>query len=427
MRRLSAFWQALEAVAGLSLPLGEWTHRLASEMDIVRRYLRATGRLAQSYPCTLPGERGCRRRVVVHGPSDIVAICGVDPRECDSESLSRSEIAIHAVDLPALLRDVSKALGIQYRLDKVPVIESVWRVGLLDLGSQSPLPVYLLLRDSAEAVHHAVAELLGANSDRFALLTPTTKLPDVRTVELLRRRRCFAAALEDLVSAGDAGGLTSSMTLAEWSLRAESPQAATRGPTNCFRRSGNVWTIRFGDVEVQLKDRKGLRYLAILLKNPGREFKPWELLNEAGDLDVSSHPVFASGRSERSFESEGLGVGVPMEGGELPDPMARASCETRLRDLAVELGAAEAINDRGKVEALKEEQEQILQYLLGERGPRSQRYQQTDRAAQALRYSLRKLTRELPVFASHLEIALDQGPRWRYRKELAVSWSFQRP
>src|SRR5215831_14013834 len=41
---------------------------------------------------------------------------------------------------------------------------------------------------------------------------------------------------------------------------------------NLFRREGEYWTVRYEGSVARLKDAKGLRYLARLLGNPGREF-----------------------------------------------------------------------------------------------------------------------------------------------------------
>jgi hypothetical protein len=47
------------------------------------------------------------------------------------------------------------------------------------------------------------------------------------------------------------------------------PAAATKG--NVFRRRGDVWTLTYEGVSIQLRDAKGLRYLSRLLAEPGRE------------------------------------------------------------------------------------------------------------------------------------------------------------
>jgi hypothetical protein len=52
---------------------------------------------------------------------------------------------------------------------------------------------------------------------------------------------------------------------------------------NLFRREGEYWTVIFEGSVVRLKDAKGLRHLARLLAQPGREF-------HAVDLEAAECP-----------------------------------------------------------------------------------------------------------------------------------------
>lgn len=58
-----------------------------------------------------------------------------------------------------------------------------------------------------------------------------------------------------------------------------------------FRRDGEVWTISFAGTTVQLRDAKGLHYLASLLRHPGRRFSALELTAQ-----VARHGGGASSR-----------------------------------------------------------------------------------------------------------------------------------
>jgi hypothetical protein len=48
-------------------------------------------------------------------------------------------------------------------------------------------------------------------------------------------------------------------------------------PRNVFRREGEYWTVVYDGSVVRLRDAKGLRHLARLLANPGREFHAIDL------------------------------------------------------------------------------------------------------------------------------------------------------
>ena len=55
-------------------------------------------------------------------------------------------------------------------------------------------------------------------------------------------------------------------------------------PGAVFRREGDYWTVAYGGQTARLRDVKGLRYLACLLRRPGREVHVLELVREAEGL-----------------------------------------------------------------------------------------------------------------------------------------------
>src|SRR5262249_61613090 len=61
----------------------------------------------------------------------------------------------------------------------------------------------------------------------------------------------------------------------------------TPAAESVFRREGEYWTIRHLGSECHLRDSKGLRYLAFLLRNPGRECDALEVAAE-GRVDATA-------------------------------------------------------------------------------------------------------------------------------------------
>ena len=49
-------------------------------------------------------------------------------------------------------------------------------------------------------------------------------------------------------------------------------------PAQVLRREGDYWTIVFDQQLVRLRDSKGLRYLAVLLRHPGRKVAATDLV-----------------------------------------------------------------------------------------------------------------------------------------------------
>ena len=60
---------------------------------------------------------------------------------------------------------------------------------------------------------------------------------------------------------------------------------------NLLRKEGDYWTISYEGRAFRLKDTKGLRYLAELLRNPGREFHVLDLV--AADHEPGETPSTA--------------------------------------------------------------------------------------------------------------------------------------
>ncbi len=63
-------------------------------------------------------------------------------------------------------------------------------------------------------------------------------------------------------------------------------QACSDQPANVFQRDGDVWTLQYDGRVVRLKDARGLRYLAALLRHPARDFHVLDLAL----VDPEGHP-----------------------------------------------------------------------------------------------------------------------------------------
>ncbi len=98
------------------------------------------------------------------------------------------------------------------------------------------------------------------------------------------------------------------------------------GEESLFLRQNDYWIIRYHGHAALLKSTHGLRYLAVLLRDPGREFHVRELL--ARPIDASNPgAVAANGRV-----TGGLYGGVPVL-----DAQAKAECKCRVNDLRQDL------------------------------------------------------------------------------------------
>src|SRR5262249_25626285 len=138
-------------------------------------------------------------------------------------------------------------------------------------------------------------------------------------------------------------GMTSHALRAR-ALSPRTPPPAQAAPaTNVFARRGDYWTVAYGGFVLQLKDGKGVRYIAELLPRPGKET---HVLDRATAIDGA--PDRRRPRAEDDDLVDGR-LGSPPD---VPDARARAEYRRRADELQDELEEAERNNDVGRISRL---------------------------------------------------------------------------
>jgi hypothetical protein len=117
-------------------------------------------------------------------------------------------------------------------------------------------------------------------------------------------------------------------------------------PEAVFRRNGEYWTIGFPEQESCIKDRKGLRYLADLLRSPGNRIPALELITQGrNSQDADDYLVLSD------------------DAGPMLDYQAKAAYERRLVELREERDAAEDRGDEPRALKVETEMEAIRREL----------------------------------------------------------------
>lgn len=132
--------------------------------------------------------------------------------------------------------------------------------------------------------------------------------------------------------------------LATLATRPESGRVRSKRRLCAFRLDGDFWSIGEAARVVRLRDVKGLRYVAQLLRHPDREFHALDLADE-----------LPGGNEERPREFVGGDVVL--------DAQARREYRQRLISIRAELDEAQANNDRGRSELLEHELAVLTQQL----------------------------------------------------------------
>jgi tetratricopeptide (TPR) repeat protein len=178
-----------------------------------------------------------------------------------------------------------------------------------------------------------------------------------------------------------------------------------------FRSDGDMRTIGWADSQVVLRDLKGLKYIARLLADPGREFHALELVRlEQG-----------TGGPERS----NAGIVVL-------DETAKEAYRRRLVDVDDDIADAEATNDLGRAELARRDREYLvaeLRHAVGLGGRDRTVLDDGERArvsvTRSIRYSLARLAEASPVVAAHLQQHVHTGTFCSYEPDALqpVSWT----
>jgi tetratricopeptide (TPR) repeat protein len=191
----------------------------------------------------------------------------------------------------------------------------------------------------------------------------------------------------------------------------DAPDAQPAASLNVFRREGDYWTVTFEAQTVRVRDLKGMRYLARLLADPGREFHVLDLVaaETGGGAPVDSSRV---GRLPRSA----LG-----DAGAMLDGRAKDAYRRRLAEIEDDSAQALAIGDDERAAQAEAERDFLVQELaravgLGGRDRRAASASERARVAvtRAVRQAMTRVADHHPQLGDHLNHAIRTGAYCAY-------------
>ncbi|HEY3218358.1 MAG TPA: tetratricopeptide repeat protein [Candidatus Limnocylindria bacterium] len=185
------------------------------------------------------------------------------------------------------------------------------------------------------------------------------------------------------------------------------PAVPAAPQTAQLRREGDVWSVGFAGQSVRLNDSKGMRYLARLLREPGRELHA---------LDLAGAPDAAPAGQARV---------------EIIDPEARAAYRERLRDLDAEESEAERFGDSERAARARSEREFIAAELaaafgLGGKARTAATDAERARVAvtKAIKAALARIATASPALGRHLDATVHTGTFCSYTPDprAPITW-----
>jgi hypothetical protein len=178
-----------------------------------------------------------------------------------------------------------------------------------------------------------------------------------------------------------------------------------------FRREGEYWTIEFGDEALRVRDSKGMRHVARLLRVPGQEIHALDLASQEAPALAQGTNRDRAAAAEIGMSGDGLG-----DAGPTLDAEAKAAYRTRLAEIREELAEAEAWHDPERMVRLQADELALAHELAGAVGLGG-RDRPTASAAErarvsvtrAIRAAMSRIAEQSKPLGDHLEATIRTG------------------
>jgi tetratricopeptide (TPR) repeat protein len=240
-------------------------------------------------------------------------------------------------------------------------------------------------------------------------------------IEIYRRhgagQRWIDRVMADMPNASDAGRPAAS--------------GAVIGETVCmFQREGEYWTLSYQGKTSRLRDSKGMRYLAELLRRPGDEIRSLDLAERIAGADHNGDAE-PGGVEIEDFARSGAWRADPGDAGEMLDAQAKAAYQRRLTELRDEIDEAREFKDEERAARAQEEIEALAHELKGAVGlaGRDRRAASASERARiavthAIRLAIDKISENDPVLGRLLAAAIKTGIACSYVSDgsLPIAW-----
>jgi hypothetical protein len=189
--------------------------------------------------------------------------------------------------------------------------------------------------------------------------------------------------------------------------RDEQPVASV----NVFRREGDYWSVIFDGHTAHMRDLKGMRHLARLLADPGREYHVLDLV------------AAETGRGAQVNSNSGADVphSAHDDAGEVLDAQARDAYRRRLAEIDDDIEQARAIGDAERAAQADAERDFLIRELarafgLSGRARRAASASERARASvtRAVRQAMTRIGEHHPALGEHLGHAVRTGTYCAY-------------
>lgn len=197
---------------------------------------------------------------------------------------------------------------------------------------------------------------------------------------------------------------------------------------NVFRRDGDAWTLNYEGKTVLVKELKGLRYIAYLLRHAGKEFNVLALLEYVeGRPLLPPHLAAAQGQAEREEDKPPTpGAGAPIE---VLDRETIRQVRGEIKALERRRDNARARGDSKKADSLEDDRRELVRYIAPALKPNGDsrlvleaQKQAYDSITASVRRALEAICAVHPTLFTHLDNSIKRGRFISYRPDRSIFW-----
>ena len=200
-------------------------------------------------------------------------------------------------------------------------------------------------------------------------------------------------------------------------------------PANRFLLKGEYCEITFNQKTVNLRNTKGIRYIAYLIQNQNKSIHVSELFRAVNPPDTSQTNYTLSCMTEDVLASEGFSLSNLDDNVELLDKKTIEELGLRIEQLNDGMEEAKEFGDFEECERLETDKDRIITYLsanmgLGGKSRTSNNLFEKIRKSiqKRIRVDLIKIHCSSPEFAEHLQTTLKTGMFCEYHNILDLIW-----
>ncbi len=240
-----------------------------------------TANCASALPCE--AGHACQRKIIEHGPGDLVGVCAQDPAHCDPRPVTKVERAVYRLNHGRLFDRIAGQLNNKVDAKRIGEGPDFWSLGGIPTVGDHALPVFFVFCATAADIDQALGRLMMSPRECFLLIVSNSRCQKPAHQEKALACRSLIIALDDLLCIGPDGELTARAggraTVAAWKDHVAPAPSAIGGDTKFPTPPGTEWK----DITITFLSRD-----IIAIKCGRQPALNWERLHISGMFTATS-------------------------------------------------------------------------------------------------------------------------------------------